>query len=65
MSRFTHPICDACWTRATNGRTPLRLTEPEEEQCCFCGVATVSGIYVRKDPKELPACTGHDDPDDS
>lgn len=37
---------------------PTRLTEAPIEECCFCGGPTISGIYVRANPKEMPwPCT--------
>jgi hypothetical protein len=46
------PICDDCWIRRDlYGRPPVRLREPEQEDCHFCGRKTLSGIYVRWDTK--------------
>jgi hypothetical protein len=55
-SNWTHAICCRCWQREW-GRRPARLVEGETEICCFCGVDTDAGIYVRRDPKEMP-CQG-------
>lgn len=61
MSAWTHPICDPCWEEIHPGRTPIRLTEPEGEFCCFCGEYTQSAIYVRHDPARTLHCGGHGD----
>lgn len=57
MSRWTHPICDRCWSLVSDGRPPHRLLKPEAETCCWCREATQSGIYRRADPVNL-ACGG-------
>jgi hypothetical protein len=56
-SNWTHAICPRCWTREWGAKTPARLVEGETEICCFCGVDTDAGIYVRRDPRETP-CQG-------
>lgn len=57
MSKWTHPICSACWEQREPNREPVRLREPEVERCCFCGKVHASGIYVREDPN-VTACGG-------
>ena len=47
---WDHAICDGCWIRREPSKEPVRLLEPESEQCCFCGSLTHSGIYVREHP---------------
>lgn len=47
---FTQPICNDDWEEQNPDRDPTRLTEPNEEVCCFCGALTKSGIYIRVDP---------------
>lgn len=49
-------------------RRPVLIRYPEDEtppieRCCFCGLPTIIGIYVRHDPAspDLKACGGHDD----
>lgn len=58
---WTHAQCERCWilgntTELDDGaieiRRPTRLTEPELEICCFCGVVTIMGIYVRAEPDQ-------------
>lgn len=71
MSRWTHPQCERCWisqeqiTNAdgtTSIRRPTRVLDAEATFCCWCQSLTISGIYRRADPAELPNCTGdHDD----
>lgn len=55
---WNQPCCDACWIAYTlqhemPGREPVRLRQPMHEQCCFCGEGTLSGIYVRVDPRTV------------
>lgn len=47
---WTQPLCDECWAERQPGRVAHRLVEPENEVCCWCGLATASGIYFRVDP---------------
>ena len=54
-----HAICDDCWAGKNPKRVPMRCKTIECESCCFCGAPTLSGIYVRHDPKdEKLACKG-------
>lgn len=49
MSHWTHPCCEGCFTHITNlppGKA-ARLLQTEEETCCFCGVPTSEGIFIR------------------
>jgi hypothetical protein len=47
-------MCDPCWDNRWQGkRTAVRLVEPENEKCCWCGQWTTSGIYVRADPDTI------------
>ncbi len=55
---WNHQICDPCWklrmmAAGTPWREPTRLLRPELVRCCYCGVMTASGIYVRQDPRTL------------
>jgi hypothetical protein len=62
MSNWTHAICAPCWNKERPDRpTPLGNEIGDLEVCCFCGEPTKSGIYVRKDPKELKHCAHRDD----
>jgi hypothetical protein len=47
---FSQPVCFDCWYRLHGDWEPTRLREPEDETCCHCGRATLSGIYVRINP---------------
>ena len=60
MSRWTHNICEDCWTKRAGDRVPTRLMG-DTERCCFCGKENSDGIYLRRDPsdKEL-RCEGWD-----
>ena len=57
MNPWTHAICERCWADRQDGREPVRLEDPDTETCCFCGEATMSGIYLRADPLYTP-CRG-------
>jgi len=60
---WTQPQCDKCWTRENPVREAVRLTRPVLEQCCTCGFATRSGIYIRRDPAAVPYPTMDEDDD--
>jgi hypothetical protein len=51
---WTQAICDLCWLRQFPGKQPVRARNEmgvsDHEQCCYCGTATESGIYMRADP---------------
>jgi hypothetical protein len=32
----------------------VKVTPPEAEVCSYCGTRTISGIYIRDDPKNVP-----------
>lgn len=51
-----HCICATCFGRNRPGVTPVRLRDPEQETCCFCGMATDEGIYIRAASGEVPHC---------
>lgn len=52
---LTQPACFPCFNeRYPGGPEPVKLLEPEDEICCFCGAPTVSGIYDRVDPSTVP-----------
>lgn len=38
----------------TSIRSPVRLKDPEIEQCAFCGKPTIFGVYRRADPSTVP-----------
>jgi len=50
---WTQAICNNCWSEWYEYE-PFRTREPEVEICCYCGQETLSGIYVRIDPKTVP-----------
>ena len=58
---WTHPICSACWHKTHGNREPVRVKEPTPEHCGWCGGFTLSGIYVRADPRDVPHAKGGDD----
>lgn len=63
-TRWTHAMCDGCWTRRQGTRAPVRL-EPQarvREWCCFCGAETRDGIYARHDPDQTPCQGIHPEP---
>lgn len=50
---WTQPACEACFAGTfPNVSTPVRIKEGMRtaEQCCMCGVTTLSGLYVRLNP---------------
>lgn len=51
---WTQPSCGTCWDERNPGRAPVRLREPDEETCVYCGKRHRSGIYVRIDPNAAP-----------
>lgn len=57
--RWTHTQCNNCWYRVwSDTRTPVRVTDVDPGQCCFCGTETASGIFVRVTPEDpsIPYC---------
>ncbi len=50
---WTQPMCAQCFTER-HPYEPVRLTDPEPETCCVCGVRTTEGIYVCVDPTTVP-----------
>ena len=56
MSDWTHAICETCWFKKNPGRIPTKLTQAEQETCCYCGQPTTSGIYLRDNPKTPKHC---------
>ena len=63
---WSHPLCDDCWfnenvevdTPATRIQEPHRLEQSVAhwEVCCKCANFTHGGIYVRRDPAQMPYC---------
>lgn len=51
---WTQACCERCWFERYAPRDPLRLVDPDEEICCFCGGPSSAGIYVRVDPATVP-----------
>jgi hypothetical protein len=70
VSAWTHACCEACWFKRQGTfneqghlielRHPVRILEPELEVCCFCGQATIFGVYVRAEPMET--CRHREEP---
>ena len=60
---WTQPQCDKCWMLENPAREAVRLTMPTLEQCCTCGFATRSGIYIRRDPATVAYPTMDEDDD--
>ena len=59
MSKWTHNICDNCWDKRNSISIPVKIIEPDEEPCCFCGKLSKSGIFVRHDPTDkILSCKG-------
>jgi hypothetical protein len=62
MSRWTHSICESCWTARNPDRQPVKLRAEQDETCCYCGQPHSSGIFVRDDPSTLK-CNGQHEED--
>jgi hypothetical protein len=54
-SSWNHLICVPCWNKKNPDRMVLAsdYTKGAAGACCYCGHATLSGIYVRDDPREV------------
>jgi len=52
-SSWTQGICDPCWSGNYPDRQPVRLVEPVRDNCSVCGMPTMSGIYIRRDPRSV------------
>lgn len=50
--KWTHAICEGCWENEFphRGSPPVALANAEVEHCCFCGIETANGVYVRHAP---------------
>lgn len=57
MNKWTHAICMDCWMTKHPDRGPVKARDKVQETCCYCGRATLDGIYVRANPFETP-CFG-------
>lgn len=52
---WTHGCCDECWDeRHDYAAKRIKAEYRERENCCYCGMTTLSGIYVRENPAEVP-----------
>lgn len=54
---WTHLVCVPCWNKKNTDRMVLanEYMSGEAGPCCYCGHATLSGIYVRDDPRQVHA----------
>jgi hypothetical protein len=52
-------MCFACWYKSRQGRDPARINSGKINYCCFCGIPTRSGIWVRGDPAHTPCKGAH------
>ena len=50
---WTQAQCETCWNKENPTRKIHRVIGSEGEICCDCGQRTYSGIYTRKDPKQV------------
>lgn len=57
MTRWTHAVCDNCWTDS-EPNSPVRMAQPRIEYCGWCATRTESGIYRRADPATVPYADG-------
>jgi hypothetical protein len=60
-SKWNHSMCVICWYEKNPEREPHVITDADEDTCCFCGLKSKAGIYVREDPKDLRCKGEHDD----
>lgn len=60
MSKWTHSLCEKCYSELEPGRQPSKVLQPDTEACCRCCAMHSDGIYYRADPNEL-ACKGKHD----
>lgn len=49
---WTHACCWSCWDEKYPDMEPYRVIGSSATSCCFCGLTTISGIFVRHDPKD-------------
>ena len=53
MSAWNHSMCEACWAQHEPNRWPVRVIDLDTAYiCCFCGITTYVGIFVREDPND-------------
>lgn len=50
---WTHAQCKRCWDKENPNREALEILDKEVEICCTCGERTASGIYIRRNPKNV------------
>jgi len=51
---WTQPVCRDCWEQEHPGRVPHRVIDADQEFCCLCGAVTSQGIYIRRNPADVP-----------
>lgn len=63
MPSWNHSICESCWRyREGINRMPVRVNTGTAHQCCFCGLPTNGGIFVRENPNNPRLhCREHED----
>lgn len=52
----SHAICEDCWTLFNGARIPVRVRDAGVNGCCYCGMATISGIFVRGERAKAAHC---------
>jgi len=64
MSNWTQPLCERCWFSERPDEIPTRfIGQCTVERCCMCGLETIAGIFVRRDPATVPFPDGEDEDD--
>lgn len=67
---WNQAICERDWVeqrstwdgdRLLSIEQPVKLTEPQLEQCAYCGRPTIWGVYVRADPSTVSYPQPQDD----
>lgn len=57
-------MCGDCWLERNPECLPVRVLGGLPGVCCFCGVASRLGIWIRFNPRSLSFCD-HSDSDES
>lgn len=70
MSGWNHRCCERCWFDGpgqlpdNDFRIPTQIVNEPLGRCCFCGGATITGIYRRADPTVMSCQDNHVSYDD-
>jgi hypothetical protein len=56
-----HAICAPCLIAQHPGTIPVGVPDPATEVCCWCGSDTDHGIYLGRQPQDVPCHGSHKD----